>query len=361
MKFNDVANIINFHKAHPNVSLEHHVRQKCIQLGEEVSKKYRIYLDLRFWILLRNVELGRNEDRALIELLKKLKYLVDNETAICPISESIFIEVMKQSDPVTRVATSELIDRLSKGISLITHRQRISQELCNAIYSQAGAHDLYPLDILVWIKLAYVLGEAHPYRTSFDAKHELVIKKSFFDHMWSISLAEMVGYLDFESWHQPAWQNTADFINESNKKYANEMKSFKQIYLDEFEGGLSLFRDELLMLFREVDSKGYKDSKRESESLTKSERFSNFSKSIRTLHIGACCHAAVRWDQKRQLTGNDLLDFHHAEAAIGYCNLFLTEKPLKALVSLRHLGLLSDYSCTVVSTAKEAFQALSGV
>ena len=43
---------------------------------------------------------------------------------------------------------------------------------------------------------------------------------------------------------------------------------------------------------------------------------------LRTLHIGALCHAAIRWDKKRELTGRELHDFHHAEAAVGYCECF---------------------------------------
>lgn len=358
MDFNDIGNTIDFHRTQPDVTLEEYVRQKRIQLGIEVTRKYRIYLDLRFWILLRKVELCKNESPNLVRLLSQIKRLVDNGVAICPISESVFVELMKQSDPATRAATSELIDRLSLGITLIVHPQRVSQELCNAIYRQAGASNLFPTDALVWIKLAYVFGETHPCQTPFEANEELVIQKSFFDHMWNISLSEMVSYIDFAKWPQSDWQKTVDLLNAENKRHVNEIRSFSQAYRAEFEGGLSLFKEDLLRLFKEVDEVGYKDFERNSENLTKIERFSKFSKSIRTLHIGACCHAAVRWDQRRQLTANDLLDFHHAEAAIGYCNLFLTEKPLKTLVSQRHLGLLNDFPCVVTSSISEALATL---
>jgi len=50
---------------------------------------------------------------------------------------------------------------------------------------------------------------------------------------------------------------------------------------------------------------------------------------LRTIHISACLHAAVRWDKKRQLEGNDLFDFHHAAAALAYCDAFFTENLLK--------------------------------
>ena len=64
-------------------------------------------------------------------------------------------------------------------------------------------------------------------------------------------------------------------------------------------------------------------------------------------------------DPVGQLTGNDLLDFHHAEAAMGYCNLFLTEKPLKALVSQHHLGLMRDFHCAVETSASGALGVLN--
>ncbi|PCJ86125.1 MAG: hypothetical protein COA54_09555 [Thiotrichaceae bacterium] len=268
---------------------------------------------------------------------------------------------MKQSDAETRIATANLIDRMSLGVTLIVHPQRISQELCNAIYMQAGADDLIPLNALVWTKLSYIFGETHPHQTPFDASEELVIQKAFFDHMWEISLTEMIGYLGFEEWHQQGWQQTADLLNAGNKQYANKIRSYKQVYRVEFEGGLSLFKEDMLELFKEVGDARYEDFEKSSENISKKERLSKFSKSVRTLHIGACCHAAVRWDQSRQLTGNDLLDFHHAEAAIGYCNMFLTETPLKTLVSQNHLGLMRDFSCVVESSASGALRVLNGL
>jgi hypothetical protein len=214
---------------------------------------------------------------------------------------------------------------------------------------------------LVWTKLSYIFGETHPQQTPFDPSDELVIQKAFFDHMWNISLTEMFVYLDGKACQRPDWQQTADRLNAGNKKHANEIRSYKQTYRIEFEGGLSLFKKDMFQLFKEVEEKGYKQFEANSQNLTKNERFKKFSKSVRTLHIGACCHAAVRWDQKRQLTGNDLLDFHHAEAAIGYCNLFLTEKPLKILVSQHHLSLMKDFSCAVESSVSNTNEILNDI
>jgi hypothetical protein len=41
-----------------------------------------------------------------------------------------------------------------------------------------------------------------------------------------------------------------------------------------------------------------------------------------SLHVLACLHAAFRWNKERQFEGNDFFDFHHAAAAIGYCQAY---------------------------------------
>lgn len=61
-----------------------------------------------------------------------------------------------------------------------------------------------------------------------------------------------------------------------------------------------------------------------------------------TLYVHAKCHAAIRWDKKRNLTGNDLIDFHHAAGALGYCDAFFTDNPLEVLLSQQHVGLPSE-------------------
>jgi hypothetical protein len=53
---------------------------------------------------------------------------------------------------------------------------------------------------------------------------------------------------------------------------------------------------------------------------------------MRTIHISTCLHACVRWNKLQQFKTNDFFDFHHAAAALGYCDAFFTERPLCAMV-----------------------------
>ncbi len=44
-------------------------------------------------------------------------------------------------------------------------------------------------------------------------------------------------------------------------------------------------------------------------------------RALRTLQVGALLHAALRWNRTQKLNANDMFDFHHAGAALGYCDV----------------------------------------
>src|SRR5207302_1314667 len=110
----------------------------------------------------------------------------------CPASESVFLELLKQSDPSSRTATARLIDELSLGVTLLPNQARAATELARFIHSFEDSANLHPLRHLVWSKLSYVLGFVHPTSAAFDADTDLVMQKAFFDHMWIIPLTTMV-------------------------------------------------------------------------------------------------------------------------------------------------------------------------
>ena len=74
-----------------------------------------------------------------------------------------------------------------------------------------------------------------------------------------------------------------------------------------------------------------------------------------------CLYAAVRWNKKQQLEANDFFDFHHASAALGYCDALFTEKGLRAMVTRSDLGLDKRFNCFVTSKAEEAISYVQSV
>jgi hypothetical protein len=71
-------------------------------------------------------------------------------------------------------------------------------------------------------------------------------------------------------------------------------------------------------------------------------------------HIPAGLYAAACWDITRQITRNDVLDFYHAQLAIPYCDVFLTETCLKSLACRRHLRLHEIYGTAIIADPREA-------
>ncbi|WP_461605520.1 hypothetical protein, partial [Aeromonas allosaccharophila] len=231
-----------------------------------------------------------------------------------------------------------------------------------------GAQYHEPKD-LIWSKLSYVLGVVHPSETVFPPVEELVIQKSFFDHMWNIPLVEVLSYLEDDTFFPPEkFGEMADKLNELNQNHQNEVKNFKQLYLNEIRGALSLFMHVPRMWLENEYKRvsGVSPSCSDHEILEREQKwhtvFGNLvtDKSVAlrlpSLHVSALCHAAVRWDKRRKLEANDFYDFQHAAAALGYCSAFMTEKPLRSLLQQKHLQLANDYPCLVIADINEAVE-----
>lgn len=358
------------HLASPDVSLGEHVRRRQRELGESLQSRRAIYLDQKFWIILRGVAAGERSAPDEVALLGQLKQAVESGIAFCPISESTFAELLKQEDSATRLATAKLIDELSLGISLIAYDERIELELEHFIHSKAEKRNLIPILHLVWSKLSYVLGHIHPTNTGFDDATELALQKAFFDHMWTRPLSEIVRILGDSMPPDMSFTSLAGRLNASNAEHAHELKSFQKTYAIELRGVLNLIApigaDIASKMVERVAGRSMPREGPEWSSLVqqweiflfKALKEDDGKNILRTLHINTCLHAAVRWNKAQQLEANDFHDFYHACAALAYCDVLLTERSLRAMVTAKHVALDILYGCRVASNVKEGLAAL---
>jgi hypothetical protein len=370
----DVSKAIAHHLQHPGISIDTYVKRRAIELGSSLSSLIKVYLDKRFWILLRDAYIGRSTCSAIHRLLSSLRLSVQKGYLICPISDSIFLELLKQEDIKTRRSTAELIDELSHGVTLVPSEQRIGQELVGVFTKFADdGREYHIVDHLVWAKLGYVLGVIHPTLPSADPDTERAIQKAFFDYMWEFPLAAQIDTIGEDGYRKPeSFDVTANQINKLNRQHQAEVRSFRRVYIDEFRGVLSLcMHHPRCWLEQQYELKTGELYRPNPEQVRRHEHelytfFGNLiahkkqaALMLPTLHISALCYAAIRWDQQRNLSPNDIYDFHHAAAAIGYCNAFLTEKPLMHLLAQRQLEINTDFSCTVISDIDEANEWVS--
>ncbi|MHB1667745.1 hypothetical protein [Thiomonas sp.] len=89
---------IDRHRSSPDVSLDEHVRRCQIVLAQALEPRQAIYLDTKFWIILRDAATGVRATEDKLELLALLRANVAVGKAFCPISESTFAELFKQPD-----------------------------------------------------------------------------------------------------------------------------------------------------------------------------------------------------------------------------------------------------------------------
>lgn len=359
------------HRNSAHVSLEEHVSAAQEELAQSLSGKQAVYLDVNYWILLRKVTMGMPTAQSAVVLLRRLRSVVETGRAFCPISESTFVELFKQSDANTRAATAALIDELSGGVAIQPLFTRLELEIAHLIGTFAHPRE-YVLPLLrVWTKVGYVLGMQHLNGMADDPERELVLQKTTFDYRWACTLAEIVRVIgDAKPDLQDRFDSLATRLNDGNKQHAAELKSFQQSYASEFAGSCDVLAPLAAELVTRVTERALGQPIERSGAewdllvsqwknwLIGHMKSDDLRNTLRSSHIDVALHAALRWNKAHQFEGNDFYDFRHAAVGLAYCKLFLTERSLKSLATAKHVALDKAYGCTVVATVDEALTAL---
>lgn len=185
---------------------------------------------------------------------------------------------------------------------------------------------------------------------------------------WNADLSEIIGSLDMSKRPSDSFESLATFVNNDNEAHASERKSFKRTFetaLSEAADSATPFATRLLV--RKFEKQFVRNATGEEtlrlNSTARQALFAllNHPQSqalLPTLHIYAALHALIRWNKGHQLRPNDFHDFHHACAALGYCDVFLTENTLKSHLTSTHLQLDKFYDGKVAATADEAVKAV---
>lgn len=348
----------------PTISTEDYVHQRRLKLGDWVMARERVYLDKRFWIYLRDARLGRPAPPAASALLEALTLGVREGRQLCPVSDVLFMELMKQADLSTRSATAELMDDLSCGVTLVPHPERVATEVEQLLSPSTACGTHHRLEARVWSKVSYIFGISHRNLPRLTKAQQHAVQQAFFEYMWNIPLARMIADLGTQEFPAAPYPDLVNRLNEGNAAHADEMRSFPKVYKDEVYGALEAALPIVgEVLGRMAVNAGY------SQEMSATERDSfnqeayaflcaainkdDVRRALRTLHIGASLHAGVRWKRRQKLVPNDLYDFHHAEAGVGYCDVFLTDGPMHALLVQHHLGIEQDFPCRIMSAWDE--------
>ena len=345
------------------LKIDNYIKKHRLQISELIKGKTIIYLDTNHWLNLRdqNRESEPNK-RILLDIIIELS---DSGKCIFPISEITFWEFLKQSDLETLKETSVLVDRLSKGISMINSDERRILEFTHFYYKNTG-QDTFELNELIWTKLPLILG----YESIAKLKTK-ELQKSFFDFVSNTTLLDIITniYKDGVIEKSFSFKDDIKTLNQEKQKYANENNSFKQIFLSELGGYLNyyqgVFNDVIYNIFLKKNKSEF--SQKEKDSIGKKNSFKNFiyngfklnklTTELPVFRIVPELFASARWNKNRIFSdGNDTLDFIHASFALPYCDYFFTEGDLKSMIRQTKLDEL--YGCHVESKQKNIIEEL---
>lgn len=340
-----------------------------LELTEAISHRTVVYLDTRYWIFFRDVHLGRSQIPGHIRLFEALRTRVCQGKALCPIADGQFLELVRQTDPDTRLATAQVMDELSQGVAVASAEDRAVMELRDLLGHLSGGAPQRP-SWAPFTRSGYLIGDVTPIPDGFPQEDHLFIQNAFDDKMWTIGLVEILETIgdSLEEIPTTDYGRMATEFNEGKFAHAHQLKSFRQTYLDEVYGALDGYAD---LIGEALELVGLVSGKHHGDAITRTAAAKavipvlkdGFAKDVFTVHLPAfdvmaTLHAAMRWDRARKYRPNDWLDFRHALGAIPHADLFLTERALAALVSLPHLGLRSRYKTAAYSDPLQALAAL---
>jgi hypothetical protein len=147
----------------------------------------------------------------------------------------------------------------------------------------------------------------------------------------------------------------------NNEKHSAELRSYEQTYLNEIAGAVDLYSDVACSILnkmaerQEIAGEGNTETGRKIMNLFREGyRKGTINESAPTLDIHARCHASVRWNKGRKIEANDIFDFNHAAAALGYSSAFFTERSLCNLLTEKKVKLDKIHNCKVLYKVTDA-------
>lgn len=195
-------------------------------------------------------------------------------------------------------------------------------------------------------------------------------QKCFFDVLWNVTLEEMLTDTPVPPDFRPRESATAQEMTRESRRHDVNLRSFKKLYSSELAGFWDVYeptvRDALLSLFQAASPKAPPPSDASladqvrlyKNALRNVIRLGKAGTSLPTAQIVSGLHAVVRWNRNRGFKATDTYDFHHAAAALPYCDVFLTERFLSTVLVERPLAFAELFGTRIASREEEALKLL---
>lgn len=351
-----------------HISVDDHQNSLVENLNKSLNHLKPIYLDLNFWITLRDTVANRGEkvNPSLLDAVRSAR-----SKAFFPIGPTIFSELLKQSDQSKRIEIAELVDELSGGVTARSDAERTNEELHYQFLSMNGKISLRHPSQNIWTRVGHILGTPRMSKAGMPDDVSSAINKIMIDELWSMSSVDWINQTN----GMPVGIDMAATAEGMNQLNANAPRpvSYQDAYNQEAGGVVDLYAEHIVNIVAKLPQDpnvprpppGHPAfqtlMKYAGNALAHGLRKMDVRANLPSIAIPAALYASVWWDANRKIKPNDVFDFQHAAAAMPYCDAFFTDGPLRTLIVQNPDKLCDMYSCEVISDQSGAINYLRNI
>jgi hypothetical protein len=348
-----VQQLVEKHLNNARLAASEYLAGRRARLSHELEDKQIIYLDTKHWVNLCNVVVQSPQaGPAYDQILGLLELLRRKGRICCPISATLFLELMKQDDPSTRQSTARLMDFLSGGVCLQNWlnlaKAEFGRHICRTLHNAQVDETEFP----TWTKIGYWSGE---HRIEFPNEvviNSAVMEKVYIDLRWEMTCDEyqsMPGWIPIPDSFAVAW------IAESEQAKARQAQtglSFHKLARARRAQLLQALKETLfpmLALCRNAPGTANDHVAAVLDPIYEARD----PQALPLLEIVAGLDAVVQLDTKRKVQANDLEDYLHAAQALPYCDAFFCDNFMSQKLRSKQLEFGRVYKTEIGSRPEE--------
>jgi hypothetical protein len=354
----------------PSVNLDIYRRVMRLRVAERALSRHLIYLDMNYWIWLRQAAFRRPELPIHAKLWRRLREITESGRAFCPVSYPVYAEVLKQEE-ASRRRTACVIDRLCGCICIVDQFSRIRAQLSHFVWTKLlGAQTLKPAEQYVWAPVSHIMGMGHAEMHKWPAEANLKQQKLWLQFTQYLRFSDKLEQMQGAP-REPDNRRHTLVQNFMSGWTRDRLRSLKATYKIEVGSSTDLIVKDITDFAEDLFDKGIRSPLGPEKSpadlatslasiITAGLKMGRITTDFPQYHIMGVVHATIRWMRRRHQM-NDLMDHQHATAALPYCDAFFTEGDLRDALTRGPFNLDRAYGCRVISDPKEALAYVEGI
>ena len=315
------------------------------RFNSQLNRQIKVFLDLNFWINIREAYLDNEKGQKYKPLLEYLIDLKSRNLIICPVSGILLEESKKQSIKFHRSILGALMGKLGDDYGLILNSFVYAIELeIFANYLRFPDHKIITPDNYVWRKGIHRIMDSYieiPGNTTAEFNSYIIgcnaSTSSLLERPFDSDLIINTAF------------SVAEKLNHEKPQYSLDYKNFSELRLIEFLGVFRFVIDN----FPQFSS--YTNFPKKDTFLNHDDLFYQF---FPASYIYSSIMAVYRHHGGRKYKPNDLYDAEHAAVGIGYNDLYITERGIFSAIKNELKSLNVHFNCEIANNADDAINIL---